>query len=529
MKNFLFLSSSVLLIFALIYSCSSETEDTSTLPAVTKPKESEPDPTKYTLTVTAGDGGTVSTEGGAYDEGTEINVIATPNEGYEFVRWEGIQSFSGNNIKVSVNTNISLEAVFKKTNLSLIVSLIEGPSDKVVTGFQLTGLIPFDDNNIFFNPTDFFTYPTYPMLHLKRDSIWKLNKIYDDMHFQVIRDFKILDEKNFVVADQGLEIGQEDRSAAVDLGILDMGETYHLNFENDVLTRNKLSPTRAFYHSIDAGDLDGDNKNDIVSMYMALPAGVDDNNKGTRMYMFSESGEGNSNFIETTGKIKTLDWESTNIGAILIDEFTGDNQLDLIRFTYKPATGFEINEDFLYSYELLTYNANTEKIERIIRKSRFSEIPLNYGVAWSRATDYDSDSDKDLIVFIEENTGLCNIQLWNNDGSGNFEYDTEILSSEQIGFNTRDFEVYDFDNDGDLDLFLHPFGTVEYPINFSEYIYENNNGVFSKYQNEVIYDDEIVNLYYMRLHVVDGKPHYLGIEKMPEGTIKLFDFKLNLE
>ena len=257
MKNFLFLSLSVLFVFALIYSCSSETEDTSTLPAVTKPKESEPDPTKYTLTVTAGDGGTVSTEGGAYDEGTEINVIATPNEGYEFVRWEGIQSFSGNNIKVSVNTNISLEAVFKKTNLSLIVSLIEGPSDKVVTGFQLTGLIPFDDNNIFFNPTDFFTYPTYPMLHLKRDSIWKLNKIYDDMHFQVIRDFKILDEKNFVVADQGLEIGQEDRSAAVDLGILDMGETYHLNFENDVLTRNKLSPTRAFYHSIDAGDLDG--------------------------------------------------------------------------------------------------------------------------------------------------------------------------------------------------------------------------------------------------------------------------------
>ena len=245
--------------------------------------------------------------------------------------------------------------------------------------------------------------------------------------------------------------------------------------------------------------------------------------------MFADRGEGYSYFIETSGKIKRLDWESCIIGAILIDEFTGDDQLDLIRFTYKQPTGFEINEDFLYSYELLTYNANTEKIERIIRKSRFSEIPLNYGVAWSRATDYDSDSDKDLIVFIEENNGLNKIQLWNNDGSGNFEYDTEILSSEQIGFNTRDFEVYDFDNDGDLDLFLQPFGTVKYPINFSEYIYENNNGIFSKYQNEVIYDDEIVNLYYMRLHVVDRKPHYLGIEKMPEGTIKLFDFKLNLE
>ena len=44
MKNILFLSLSILSIFALIYSCSSETEDTSPPPAVTQPQESEPDP-----------------------------------------------------------------------------------------------------------------------------------------------------------------------------------------------------------------------------------------------------------------------------------------------------------------------------------------------------------------------------------------------------------------------------------------------------------------------------------------------------
>ena len=44
----------------------------------------------YTLTVTAGDGGSVSTEGGEYEEGTEVTITATPDEGYEIyrlVRW----------------------------------------------------------------------------------------------------------------------------------------------------------------------------------------------------------------------------------------------------------------------------------------------------------------------------------------------------------------------------------------------------------------------------------------------------------
>jgi len=35
-------------------------------------------PTQYTLTFTAEEGGFVSTEGGTYDEGTEVAITATP-------------------------------------------------------------------------------------------------------------------------------------------------------------------------------------------------------------------------------------------------------------------------------------------------------------------------------------------------------------------------------------------------------------------------------------------------------------------
>ena len=41
----------------------------------------------YTLTVSAGEGGSVSTEGGEYEEGTEVTITATPDEGYDFVGW----------------------------------------------------------------------------------------------------------------------------------------------------------------------------------------------------------------------------------------------------------------------------------------------------------------------------------------------------------------------------------------------------------------------------------------------------------
>ena len=40
----------------------------------------------FTLTVTAGEGGSVS-GGGEYDEGTEVTITATPDEGYEFMGW----------------------------------------------------------------------------------------------------------------------------------------------------------------------------------------------------------------------------------------------------------------------------------------------------------------------------------------------------------------------------------------------------------------------------------------------------------
>ena len=108
MKFSLSLLSVFVLSFILIYSCSTEEEE-STTPVI---QTTEQEPVEYTLTVSAAAGGTVSTEGGTYDEGTEITITATASEGYRFTGWEGNDSTS-ENLTITLNSNQTLQALFE--------------------------------------------------------------------------------------------------------------------------------------------------------------------------------------------------------------------------------------------------------------------------------------------------------------------------------------------------------------------------------------------------------------------------------
>lgn len=110
---------SVLFILLTIFICScSSDDDTSPPPSVVQ----TPDPesttsTQYTLTVTDGEGGYVSTQGGTYDEGTEITVKATPHEGYVFSGWSN--GSTQNPLSIVFNANLSLSASFE-TDFTLV-------------------------------------------------------------------------------------------------------------------------------------------------------------------------------------------------------------------------------------------------------------------------------------------------------------------------------------------------------------------------------------------------------------------------
>ena len=95
--------------------------------------EPEPDPVEYSLTVSAADGGTVSTEGGEYveysltvEEGTEVTITAMPDEGHRFTGWEGNNS-TNESLTITLNADQTLRALFELIPIyTLTVTSSEG-------------------------------------------------------------------------------------------------------------------------------------------------------------------------------------------------------------------------------------------------------------------------------------------------------------------------------------------------------------------------------------------------------------------
>lgn len=81
------------------------------------------DAPQFTVTVTAGDGGEVDTDGGIYAQGTELTITATPFQGYAFNKWSnGSQE---NPYTFTVNQNVTLNATFTVLSYDVIAN-VEG-------------------------------------------------------------------------------------------------------------------------------------------------------------------------------------------------------------------------------------------------------------------------------------------------------------------------------------------------------------------------------------------------------------------
>ena len=83
-------------------------------------------PIKYTLSVSASDGGSVSTSGGEYIANTSVSIKASPQQGYEFSGWTGT-TLTGSSISVKVTSNQTVTANFIRSIYTLtIVSVGSG-------------------------------------------------------------------------------------------------------------------------------------------------------------------------------------------------------------------------------------------------------------------------------------------------------------------------------------------------------------------------------------------------------------------
>ena len=77
-------------------------------------------PIKHTVSVSASDGGSVNTSGGEFIENSSVSIIATPEQGYEFLGWTGT-SLTGNSITIKVISNQTITANFKRSKFTLTI------------------------------------------------------------------------------------------------------------------------------------------------------------------------------------------------------------------------------------------------------------------------------------------------------------------------------------------------------------------------------------------------------------------------
>ena len=84
----------------------------------------EPAVTKFTLVVTASEGGGVDISGGSYNQNTNVSITATPAEGYVFSGWTGNASGSTNPLTVSMTGNKDITATFSRNQYALTVGVV---------------------------------------------------------------------------------------------------------------------------------------------------------------------------------------------------------------------------------------------------------------------------------------------------------------------------------------------------------------------------------------------------------------------
>ena len=94
--------------------------------------EGVPEVTEYTLTISSAEGGSVTGPGEgtfAYDEVTVVNLVAEPDEGYQFVNWSGDVATIGNvnaaTTIITTNGDYEITANFEET--PTIIFAVAGP------------------------------------------------------------------------------------------------------------------------------------------------------------------------------------------------------------------------------------------------------------------------------------------------------------------------------------------------------------------------------------------------------------------
>ena len=510
MKKILYLSLLGLFSIAFIYSCSAE-EDTPPPPSIVitpKPEPEPPAPTQYTLTVTAGEGGTVSSNGGTYDEGTSVTITATPNEGYEFVGWEGIDSDS-ESLSITLNGNTSVQALFAQLP---VLILPPSPSKMFTKGLADTLSIGFTSSVGFKSISLEANYGTVEVLEQPEEGATEGNVViqytplsienvdymttiagYDELVIHITSVENIQNNYSYNIRTQPEPIyknyNQPSHNLANTRVAINPPLIRYLNLKDNSMENRCYGPNEGLnkfgniiddYAGIAFADVNGDGYDDMFIHPVYTDGGAGGFSQLKNEYELYIYSDGEYIFHE-------INWEGNNIPKvhlarkILIGDYDNDGDPDFYSANFGIDGGNYETEKSLF----VINNFNSSQ------SFSFKENPHMEGVHEASSADIDGDGDLDIFsisrlavsdppsVFFKNN-GNFNIENWA--GYGDYDVIIEGVSSfdqdpqwQMQYFGRGGFyhsELYDINNDSFLDLII---GGHEWENDFRIF-WGNSNG-----------------------------------------------------
>ena len=326
-----------------------------------------------------------------------------------------------------------------------------------------------------------------------------------------------------------------------------MNHLYTSETVNGNVIWTQVSKYKSFYHGGSAGDLNYDGLVDFVGINLT----PSENPDGERIHTYLQNKDGSysqKKIIDVTvGSTNCMYEDNPSINcpsfagsSILIHDVDSDGFPEIIK-----GSSIRFDTDIIQNSLEIYTDKDKDGIYSMLEFTPLMNywIDTAYSSSQIKPYDYDRDGDDDLFIFFENTRteGMFGLGILKNRGNGTFE-DTGIkIDLPQSAYNAREFELLDFDYDGDLDIMFNLLvdwndqtDEVMNPtlntVNLNNLIWENENGSFvnsTKLNTVEIKDTKSIG--FLKAVQVLGKVKYIGVQRLTpyeDGNINLIEIKL---
>lgn len=275
-------------------------------------------------------------------------------------------------------------------------------------------------------------------------------------------------------------------------------------YDNDTLQLQEQNPARGYFSSVDYRLFFGLGKHKIAdSIRIIWPDGKQQLLKdcpADTMLVLDWQNAGNTHFVEKRSATLFADITSSS-GISYIHHENVFNDFSMQRLLPQKfsqlgpyiatsdinndgKTDFFVGGAFNYSGKIFTQNnSQSFTVKNLTDSIKFEEdVDCIF-------FDADNDGDADLLVTggdyqYDARSEYYKPRLYMNDGKGNFHLQKNAIP-DSVRTITGKVVSFDYDNDGDLDLFIGGRVSKKYPMPPDSYLLQNNGGIFRDVTNIV--------------------------------------------